>query len=338
MASRERAPVRRPGMIDVARAAGVSHQTVSRVLNTPDSVRPETRTRVLAAIEELGYRRNMAARALVTDSTRTIGVVTTGSHFHGPASTTAAIEDAARSAGYACLVTPVVAEDRGGVEESLDFLVDRGVEGIVAVAPQAWIATSAQRAARKVPMVVVAHGLEPGPKIHVVSVDQELGARMAVGHLLATGRRSVAHLAGPDDWFDAIARRVGWEATLEDAGLEPGLCLGGHWSPQHGYDSVATLVAGGMPEAVFCANDLIALGLLAGMRERGIEVPQQVAVVGYDDIAGAAYFAPALSTVRQPFDELGRLCLAVLLRAIDGEPGAAHSIAPSLRTRRSSAR
>lgn len=334
---RDQAPARRPGMMDVARAVGVSHQTVSRVLNAPDSVRPETRARVLSAIEELGYRRNMAALALVTDSTRTIGVVTTGSHFHGPASTTAAIEDAARSAGYACLVTPVLTEDRAAVEEALDFLIDRGVEGIVAVAPQAWIATSARRAAQRVPVVVVAHGLEPSARIHVVSVDQELGARMAVAHLLATGRTHVAHVAGPRDWYDAVARRVGWEATLEDAGLEPGACLVGEWSPRHGYESVAVLAGGVLPEAVFCANDLIALGLLAGLRERGIEVPRDVAVIGYDDIAGAEYFAPALSTVRQPFDELGNLCLTVLLRAIGGEPGTAHSIAPSLRMRMSSA-
>lgn len=336
MASRQGEPARRPGMVDVARAAGVSHQTVSRVLNAPDSVRPETRERVRSAIEELGYRRNMAARALVTSSTRTIGVLTTGSHFHGPASTTAAIEDAARSAGYASLVTPVLAQDRGGVEEALDFLVDRGVEGIVAVAPQAWIATSAQRAARRVPMVVVADGLDPGPRIHVVSVDQELGARMAVGHLLATGRRDVAHVAGPADWYDARARRAGWVGALEDAGATAGACLAGPWDPRHGYESVAAL-AGELPEALFCANDLIALGALAGLRERGVAVPEEVAVVGYDDIAGAEYFSPSLSTVRQPFDELGSLCLDVLLRALAGEAGACHSIAPTLRVRGSSA-
>ncbi|MDO4242937.1 MAG: LacI family DNA-binding transcriptional regulator [Actinomyces sp.] len=325
-------------MMDVARAAGVSHQTVSRVLNAPDSVRPQTRERVRAAIEDLGYRPNMAARALVTDSTRTIGVVTTGSHFHGPASTTAAIEDAARAEGYACLVTPVVAEERGAVEEALDFLVDRGVEGIVAVAPQAWVATPAQRAARRVPLVVVADGLEPGPRIHVVSVDQELGARMAVGHLLATGRQEIAHVAGPEDWYDAVARRTGWAGALEDAGAQTGACLVGPWDPRHGYEAVAVLAEGRLPGALFCANDLIALGALAGLRERGVAVPGEVAVVGYDDIAGAEYFCPSLSTVRQPFDELGFLCLEVLLRAIDGESGAAHSIAPSLRVRGSSAR
>lgn len=155
---------------------------------------------------------------------------------------------------------------------------------------------------------------------------------MIMVHLLATGRTHVAHVAGPSDWYDAIARRAGWETTLEDSGLEPGACLTGEWTPWHGYESMAALASRTLPETVFCANDLIALGVLAGLRERGIEVPGDVAVVGYDDIAGAEYFVPALSTVRQPLDELGNLCLTVLLRAIDGEPGAAYCT-PSRRAR-----
>lgn len=178
---------RRPGMMDVARLAGVSHQTVSRVINAPDSVRPGTRERVQRAIDELGYRRNMAARALVTDSTRTIGVVTASSHFFGPASTTTAIEDAARAAGYACLVSALPDDSDQGVAEVLDFLVNRGVDGVIAVAPRSSIAGAATRTARRVPLVVVADGLAPAERIHVVSVDQDLGARLAVGHLLPGG-------------------------------------------------------------------------------------------------------------------------------------------------------
>ncbi|WP_315501212.1 LacI family DNA-binding transcriptional regulator [Actinomyces radicidentis] len=332
---------RRPGMMDVARLAGVSHQTVSRVINAPDSVRPGTRERVQRAIDELGYRRNMAARALVTDSTRTIGVVTASSHFFGPASTTTAIEDAARAAGYACLVSALPDDSDQGVAEVLDFLVNRGVDGVIAVAPRSSIAGAATRTARRVPLVVVADGLAPAERIHVVSVDQDLGARLAVEHLLESGRRRVAHLAGPGDWYDAVSRERGWCGALEDAGFAPGVRLEGDWSAESGARGGRELVARSragepMPDAVFCANDMMALGLLSALREEGVDVPGRVAVVGFDDVDGAAWFAPPLTTVSQPFAELGRLSLEVLLEALAGAPGRAHSIAPRLEVRGSS--
>ena len=325
-------------MMDVARAAGVSHQTVSRVINRPDSVRPETLARVQAAIKELGYRPNLAARALVTDSTRMIGVVTTGSGFQGPASTTSAIVGAARAAGYACLVASLPEADRAGLEGVLRFFVARGVDAVIAVASQHWAADALREIAAALPVVVVADGLEPTARMHVVSVDQDLGARLAVGHLLETGREQVVHLAGPQDWYDAEARVRGWRGALEDAGLAVPELLVGDWSPECGYALGRRLADEGLPHAVFCGNDLMALGLLAALRDAGVQVPGRVAVVGFDDIEGAAFLRPALTTVRQPFDELGRVCLEVALRALDGEAGSAHSIAPQLQVRASSGR
>lgn len=329
----------RPGMVDVARRAGVSHQTVSRVLNNPASVRPATRERVLAAIEELGYRRNMAARALVTDSSRMIGVMTAFSHFYGPASTTAAIELAARRSNYGTLVTSLQVGDEEEIDEALGFLVNRGVDGLIAVAPSTGIARAAGRTARGVPMVVVADGFAPSEHIHVVSVDQGLGAGMAVRHLAGRGRGRIAHIAGPGDWFDARARAAGWRAALEDSGLEAMEAVEGDWGPQSGYRAGVELLtgrAGQVPDAVFCANDLMALGLLAAARDLGVRVPEDLAVVGYDDTAGAGFFSPPLTTLSQPFDELGRLCLEVLLEGVDGAAGRSHSISPTLRVRRSS--
>ena len=330
---------RRPGMVDVARRAGVSHQTVSRVLNNPASVRPATRERVLAAIEELGYRRNMAARALVTDSSRMIGVMTAFSHFYGPASTTAAIELAARRSNYGTLVTSLQVGDEEEIDEALGFLVNRGVDGLIAVAPSTGIARAAGRTARGVPMVVVADGFAPSEHIHVVSVDQGLGAGMAVRHLAGRGRSRIAHIAGPGDWFDARARAAGWRAALEDSGLEAMEAVEGDWGPQSGYRAGVEFLtgrAGQVPDAVFCANDLMALGLLAAARDLGARVPGDLAVVGYDDTAGAGFFSPPLTTLSQPFDELGRLCLEVLLEGVDGAAGRSHSISPTLRVRRSS--
>lgn len=323
-------------MVDVARLAGVSHQTVSRAINNPDSVRPDTLAKVRGAIAELGYRPNLAARALVTSSTRTLGVVTAASSFYGPAATTSALEEAARTAGYACLVVTLSEQGSQEVGTVLDFLVARGVDGIIAVAPQDWVADAAARAASTVPLVVVADGMEPSQRIHVVSVDQELGARMAVRHLVSRGRRTIAHVSGAANWFDARARIRGWRGALEDSGLAPGALVDGDWSAQSGYEAASLLLARQAPDAVFCGNDLMALGLLAAARDQGVDVPGDLAVVGYDDIAGAGYFAPALTTVRQPFAELGRLCLDVLLAALDGAPGTTHSISPTLRVRQSS--
>ena len=315
----------------------MSHQTVSRVLNSPASVRPATRERVLAVIEELGYRRNMAARALVTDSSRMIGVMTAFSHFYGPASTTAAIELAARRSNYGTLVTSLQVGDEEEIDEALGFLVNRGVDGLIAVAPSTGIARAAVRAARGVPMVVVADGFAPSEHIHVVSVDQGLGAGMAVRHLAGRGRSRIAHIAGPGDWFDARARAAGWRAALEDSGLEAAGVVEGDWGPESGYRAGVELLTGeAAPDAVFCANDLMALGLLAAARDLGVDVPGDLAVVGYDDTAGAGFFSPPLTTLGQPFDELGRLCLEVLLEGVSGEAGRSHSISPTLRVRRSS--
>lgn len=310
---------KRPGMMDVARAAGVSHQTVSRVINDPDSVRPATLVKVRAVIAELGYRPNVAARALVTDLMRLVGVVTTSSGFTGPASTSAAIELVARRAEYGTLVTALQETDQREVEDAFSFLTGRGVDGIIVVAPREIVAEATRQVARCMPLVVVADGLEPNERMHVIGVDQALGARMLVRHLVATGRRTIAYVAGPLDWFDAARRVAGWRGALEDVGMEPGMLVQGDWSAESGYAALASLLAAGadhVPDAVFCSNDLMALGLMAAARDQGIEVPGELAVVGFDDVAGAAYFRPPLTTVRQPFEEVGRVCMEVLLRAM----------------------
>lgn len=225
--------LRPPTMADVARLAGVSHQTVSRVLGDHPNVRDETRARVQRAIEEMGYRRNSSARALVTRRTRTLGVVASNTTLYGPASTLFALEEAARTEGY---VVSTVSLRRLTVEtlsEALDHLSQGGVEGVIALAPQR-SAVEALAELRQ-PFPVVAVGTGTGVEIPSVNVDQRLGARLATGHLLASGHRTVWHLAGPEDWQEAVDRVDGWRATLEEAGVEPPLPLGGDWSPLSGY-------------------------------------------------------------------------------------------------------
>ncbi|MFA9431381.1 LacI family DNA-binding transcriptional regulator [Egicoccus sp. AB-alg2] len=324
-------PERRPSMADVAAVAGVSHQTVSRVLNSPEAVRPETRRRVESAIRQLGYVRNTAARALVTRRTRLIGVVSPGEALFGPASTTMAIEQAARLAGYATTLAMMPDVDTGSIQGVLESFRELDVEGIVVVAPVTQIALAAKELATTLPVVMVAAGLRENSSLYVVAVDQEVGARTATRHLIDLGHRDILHVAGPNDWFDARSRIVGWRDELLEAGLEAPPIITGSWAPEDGYEIGRRLVAERrLPSAIFAANDLLALGLVRAFHEAGVHVPGDVSVVGFDDIDGAGYWEPPMTTVRQPFAAVGQRAIEVLLAALEGAPSSRTLIAPEL--------
>lgn len=326
---------RPPGMMAVARLAGVSHQTVSRVLNQPDTVRPATKERVRAAMKELGYSRNLAARALVTQQTALLGVVWTGAHYLGPSSTVGGIEVAARAAGYSTLVGALEEFDEAEVAELFRMFRDRGVEGLAVVAPYARVEQLALRAAAGIPTVLVAD-VGPHPEFHVASVDQELGGRLATGHMVERGCRRILHISGPLDWFDAQARLRGWRSTLEAAGLEELPVAEGDWSPASGYAiAQEVLAAGELPDGIFCGNDGMAVGVLAALRGAGVDVPGRVSVVGFDDLAGSEYYAPPLTTVAQPFARLGNAALEVLVQAIAGAEPSVQRLTPELKVRAS---
>lgn len=326
---------RAPSMFDVARLADVSHQTVSRVLNGASNVRPETADRVRAAITELGYRPNRAARALATARSGLIGVLAAGFPHMGPASTVEAIETATRRAGFSAVVSVHAFPTAEAVRASVRSFVEHGVQGIAVVSPRQAVAESALAEAHGIPTVLIADAAASGLSDHLVSVDQELGARLVTEHVLAGGARSVAHISGPAGWFDADRRVTGWRGALHAAGLDTSALYEGDWGAARGLEIGRDLARFGLPDAVFCGNDLTAIGLLAAFRERGIRVPQDVAVAGFDDIATAAYVDPPLTTVRQPFDDLGELAVATLLRAITGKDAPAQSLAPELIVRAS---
>lgn len=339
-------PVRRPGMTDVARLAGVSHQTVSRVLNEHGSVRPETRARVLAAIAELGYRRNRTARALVTRRSGLLGIVTSGSPRSGPAGTLGAVEQAARAAGYFVSVAIAPEPDPAAHGEIADAFLDQGVEGVVVIAPTPGVADVARTLAAQVPVLVVSAQVEdadadPGGSVPVpeaavatVGVDQRAGARAAAEHLLALGHRDLVHVTGPLDWFDADARTRGWHEALDAAGVAPRPDLVGDWSAERGHAVGRDLLAD-LPTAVFTTNDLTALGVLRAFAESGVRVPEQVSVVGFDDLEGTSSFFPPLTTVRQDFHALGAAALGELVAAIEGRPVRSRQLAPELVVRAS---
>jgi DNA-binding LacI/PurR family transcriptional regulator len=310
---------RAPVMADVARIAGVSHQTVSRVLNDHPNVRQTTRERVLAAIRELGYRPNAAARTLVTRRTRTLGVISFNTTLYGPASMLYGIEQAARQDDYFVTVAALAALDRRSVLEAVDRLRDQAFEGIIVIAPQ----TTAVAALATVPadVALVAVGCGTHASLRSVAVDNEAGAERATSYLLDLGHRTVHHLAGPKSWLDAQERETGWRRTLERRGApvaEP--MVGGDWSARTGYEYGRRIAADPSVTAVFCANDHMALGLLRALQEAGRQVPGDISVVGFDDIPEAEFFGPPLTTVRQDFDEVGRRALRALVEAIDSGP------------------
>jgi DNA-binding LacI/PurR family transcriptional regulator len=306
-------------MTDVARLAGVSHQTVSRVLNDHPHVRPATRDRVLTAIDALDYRRNSSARALVTRRSQTLGIVALDTTLYGPTSTLFGIERAARDAGYFVSIISLRTITRQAVHEAVDFLIRQSVDGLVVIAPLRSAVEGLADLPLDVPVVAVEGG--SAPDLPVVCVDQVAGAEAATRHLLDLGHTTVWHVAGPADWLEAEARVHGWRSTLEAAGAEIPDPLAGDWSPRSGYEAGRMLVRRGDVSAVFVANDQMALGVLRALREAGVDVPADVSVAGFDDVPEAAYFAPPLTTVRQDFASVGRHSIEVLLDQLDGTGG-----------------
>jgi DNA-binding LacI/PurR family transcriptional regulator len=307
---------RPPVMSDVGRVAGVSHQTVSRVINGSPHVRPETRERVVAAMRELGYRPNPVARALVTGRSMTLGVVSFDTTLYGPASTLFGIERAAHEAGYFIIVASLKALDRPSVTDAVERLRRQGVEGILVIAPHDEAAEALLHAPHDVPLIAVEAGPEHG--VPVAAVDQVAGGAMATRHLLDLGHETVWHISGPPNFIESGQRLTGWQATLRAAGAEIPKPLVGDWSPRAGYDLGRRLIRDPAVTAVFVANDQMALGLLRAMHEARREVPAEVSVVGFDDIPEAPYFTPPLTTVRQDFDEMGSRSLRLLVRMITG--------------------
>jgi len=319
-------PPRSPSMADVAARAGVSHQTVSRVLNGSPVVREATRAKVVAAIGELGYRRNNAARMLVTNRSGRIGLVAAHLGLHGPSMTALAVQDAAYAAGYDVALIGLSEMLPESLSEAVDRLLDQAVEAIViAVAHRDALATT-RTLQLPIPVVLV-QGVNPGQPM-AAGIDQHAGAVLATTHLLELGHAHVAHVTGPDDWIEAAQRRAGWSWAHEQHGALPGPELVGDWSAASGYHAGLRLAEDDSITAVFVANDDMALGVLRAMHERGRAVPGDVSVVGFDDVPEAAYYWPALTTVAQEFSSAGRCAVELALRALGGEEAPATELIP----------
>src|SRR5687768_16942684 len=238
-----------PSMADVAARAGVSHQTVSRVVNGSDAVRGDTRDRVLAAIEELGYRRNKSARALVTRKSGRLGLLYTQPHLYGPGTLAASVHQAGQRAGYDVILSPVPHMEATSAERAIEALLDDAVEAVLlGVSHQSFEDLVAQLA--ETVEVVMIHS-DPPAGVRSVGIDQHAGAVLATQYLLDIGHRNIAHVAGPVGWIDARQRREGWLAALRDSDVQPGPEIFGDWSSKSGYEAGAELARAPSVTAVF---------------------------------------------------------------------------------------
>ena len=327
---------RPPVMADVARLAGVSHQTVSRVLNEHPNVRPLTRERVLEAIRELAYRPNAAARTLVTRRTHTLGVISFDTMLWGPASMLYNFERAAHDA-YFVSVASLPALDRRSMLDAVERFIGQGIEGIIVIATQDTAVAALAHVPEEVPLVAVGCGTRAA--VTSVAIDNAAGAATATRYLLSLGHRTVYHVAGQASCLDAQERIDGWRQALREAGAPEPAVLGGDWSSASGYEMGCRLASNPDVTAIFCGNDPMALGVMRALAERGLRVPDDVSIVGFDDVPEAGFYLPPLTTVRQDFGEVGRQALSALVDRMSGAipAGPRIRVAPELIVRASAA-
>jgi DNA-binding LacI/PurR family transcriptional regulator len=308
---------RRVSQADVARRAGVSGQTVSRVANAMDNVEPATRDKVLAAMRELGYRPNKAARALRSGQFGTIGVTAFNLKTHGNVRTLSAIVNAAGEQGFSVTLVPVARPTRPDILHAFDELLDQAVDGVIPLIEIPMTDSTELTIPPGLPVVVVSSGAATGDFPYVDN-DQKGGSRALIEHLLALGHREFRFIGGPTDSYPGRQREQVWAEALASAGLTMPPVIRGDWTPEDGYVAGRELARDPDITAVVVANDQMALGVLRALHEAGRRVPEDISVVGFDDIPESASFWPPLTTVHQDFEEVGRRAVARLLDEING--------------------
>ena len=305
---------------EVASVAGVSTQTVSRVINERPDVSPETRKRVQAVVKELGYRPSALARSLLRQRSHTLGVVTFGLKYIGPSSTLSGISEKADELGYMLLMKELSNFDLNKIDEVIDSLLSRQVDGIIWAAPEIsgnheWV----DKGLDNFPVPVLFVAMQPRIGITSIAIDNYQGAAMAVKHLLSLGRKNIGHISGPLSWWEATERKRGWRETLVAVGMEApeNHCSEGNWSSASGEQAFLRLLET-FPEmdAVFVGNDQMALSTLKECHRRNIKIPEQMAVVGFDNIVESAYFYPPLTTITQDLQLIGEQAVQMMVEMI----------------------
>ena len=316
----------------VAHEAGVSTQTVSRVINNRPDVAPETRQRVLKVIERLGYQPSALARSLIRRRSHTLGVVIAGLKYTGPSRTLSGITEQAEAMGYSLLLKELPEFDSGDVEPILNALLARQVDGIIWAVSEVgdnrdWL--HERLPDLSVPIIFLTMGQQAN--LPVVAVDNYSGGRMATQHLLEQGYRHIGHITGPLAWWEARQRKAGWQETLVEAGIPVNdhQWVEGNWSSASGKRAIRQLLEQ-YPDmdAVFAGNDQMALSVAQVACRSGLKIPQELAVVGFDGIPEAAYFWPPLSTVEQDMHQLGCVAVDQVVRMIEASRESEHTFEP----------
>jgi LacI family transcriptional regulator len=332
---------------EVASAAGVSTQTVSRVINDRPDVSPETRKRVQDIIDQLGYQPSALARSLIRQRSYTLGVVTAGLTYIGPSRTLSGITRAAERAGYSLLLKELPSFVANNVNPIFQTLLSRHVDGIIWAVSEVgenlnWVNKTSLEL--NVPMVYLT--MKSRERICVVSIDNYLGGQLAMSHLIEQGYKNIGHISGPLDWWEARERKAAWRDGLKDANLEPKdeYWVEGNWSSSSGSQAIEKLFKQ-YPEmdAVFTANDQMALGVMQYACRNGVHVPNELGVVGFDDLPESEFFWPPLTSVQQDQYNVGEIAVEEIIKIIESgwhehEPVRPKTImlAPNLVVRQSS--
>ena len=312
---------KRPNIKQVASAAGVSTQTVSRVMNDRPDVSPETRERVQNVIEELGYQPSALARSLIQQRSYTLGVVTAGLKYIGPSRTLSGITNAAEEFGYSLLLKELPSFSANHVIPILQEFLSRHADGVIWAVPEVgenreWLNTPPSDL--EIPIVFLT--MESRDQIPIVSIDNYLGGKMAMTHLLEQGYRHIGHISGPLDWWEARQRKAAWNDTLRDGGYE--VCeehsIEGNWSSASGSQAIERLFQQ-YPDmdAVFAANDQMALSVIQYACKNNLRIPEDLGIVGFDNIAESPYFCPPLTTIQSEQYDVGKMAVEEMIKIIE---------------------
>jgi len=328
--------IKKPNIYDVAKLAGVSHQTVSRVINNADYIKEDTRAKVQSAMLELGYVPNAAARALVTSKSKIVGILVSDIVYHGPAGMMHAMEKEARRGGFFAISASVDPLDGKSIAQGIEHLRRLGIEGLVVITPQSDSVQAVERLVTDIPVVFI--DSPNNSKELSAELDNFSGAKRATEHLIGLGHKEIVHVSGPSGWFDSAPRVAGYEAAMKSAKLHQKV-IQGDWTVPTGYEIGQNLdLDSSKVTAIFAANDHLALGLMRALRQRGYAIPERVSIIGFDDVPEAAYYEPPLTTMRPDFAELGRVAMEMMLGHINREETLrADTLVPELIIRESTA-
>jgi DNA-binding LacI/PurR family transcriptional regulator len=311
-----RSPARSATLNDVGALCGVSYQTVSRVVNESPFVAAKTRAQVLKAIAQLDYRPNLAARRLATQRSSVIGMVGTRITYYGPAQVLVSIEETAKRHGYNLMFAGIERPNKPRLMAAIDDLCEHQVDGLILGVRVEGSIDAIRKLCHGVPFVAL--DTNAAPDVPTVIVDQQYGTRLAIEHLLDLGHKQIACVTGPPLWSASEERQKGWAKALKDVGLKLGPCIEGDWSAESGFVAAVKLLEREQKgfTAIVAANDHMALGILRALHANGIRVPEQISVVGYDDLPESRFFEPPLTTVHHDFAGQGERCVEMLLTMI----------------------